>query len=62
MYSFSTLVLALVSTVVAAPNALSSRTPTVYLAGDSTMAEGDGGGGTQGRKAVLFRSYVLSEV
>ena len=52
MYFLLTLVLALVPTVVAAPNALSNRTPTVYLAGDSTMAEG--GGGTQGQKAVLF--------
>ena len=51
MHSFSTLVLALVSTVVAAP---SKHTPTVYLAGDSTMAKGGGGSGTQGQKAVLL--------
>lgn len=61
MYSFSTIVLALVSTVVAAPNALPNRTPTVYLAGDSTMAEGGGGGGTQGQEIVLLRSYLLSK-
>lgn len=48
MYSFSNIVLALVSTVVAVPNALPNRTPIVYLAGDSTMAEGGGGSGTQG--------------
>jgi hypothetical protein len=61
MYSFSTIVLALVSTIVAAPNALPNRTPTVYLAGDSTMAEGGGGSGTQGQKVVLLRSYLLSK-
>ena len=54
MYYFLTIVLALVSTVVAAPNALPNRTPTVYLAGDSTMAKGGGGSGTQGQKAVLL--------
>ena len=54
MHSFSTLALALVSTAVAAPNALSKYTPTVYLAGDSTMAEGGGGSGTQGREAVFL--------
>lgn len=55
MHSFSTLVLALVSTVVAAP---SKHTPTVYLAGDSTMAKGGGGSGTQGWGHYL--KYSLS--
>lgn len=61
MYSFSTIVLALVSTAVAAPNALPNRTPTVYLAGDSTMAEGGGGSGTQGQKAGDTTSNTHSQ-
>ncbi|ORY10404.1 SGNH hydrolase-type esterase domain-containing protein [Clohesyomyces aquaticus] len=49
-------VLALASIAIGAPN--EKRAPTVYLAGDSTMAENGGGSGTQGWGHYL--QYSLS--
>jgi len=46
---YATLSAALATLALAAPaEELSKRTPTLYLAGDSTMALGGGGTGTQG--------------
>lgn len=57
MKSFSSrLVLALASLAIATPveeNILKRATPNVYLAGDSTMAKGGGGSGTDGTYPLL---------
>jgi rhamnogalacturonan acetylesterase len=44
----TSVLLALAASARAAPGALQKRAPTIYLAGDSTMAEGGGGTSTQG--------------
>jgi len=62
-YSYTWLTLAMASLAMAAPadeNLEKRATPTVYLAGDSTMAKGGGGTGTEGWG--VFLPYSLTGV
>lgn len=49
--------IALASTAFAAPSGVEKRAPTVYLAGDSTMATARGGAGTLQGKLSFIQKY-----
>jgi rhamnogalacturonan acetylesterase len=61
--SFTSSILAFAAIAVAAPTdeRLEARAaPTVYLAGDSTMAKGGGGSQTEGISTNFLTSYSLN--
>lgn len=60
-YSFAAIPAVLATLAFAAPaeNIEKRATPTVYLAGDSTMALGGGGSGTQG-ESIPFYKFVIN--